>query len=68
LSTPVAIATLSLVVTGGLLYTLGGVAYGIKKPNPNPEWFGFHEVFHTFTILALIAHYVGVSLASYALR
>ena len=43
LSTPTAIATLSLVVAGGLLYTLGGVVYGLKRPNPNPEWFGFHE-------------------------
>ena len=68
LSTPIAIATLSLVVTGGLLYTLGGVVYGLKKPNPKPEWFGFHEVFHSFTILAFLAHYVGVSLATYALR
>ena len=68
LSTPMAIATLSLVVTGGLLYTLGGLVYGLKKPNPHPEWFGFHEVFHSFTILAFIAHYVGVFLATYALR
>ena len=68
LSTPVAVATLLLVVLGGLLYTLGGVVYGLKKPNPRPEWFGFHEVFHSLTILAFIAHYVGVSLATYALR
>ncbi|WP_310528902.1 hemolysin III family protein [Nocardioides sp.] len=68
LSTPVAIATLALVVAGGLLYTLGGVIYGLKRPNPKPEWFGFHEVFHTFTILAFSAHYVAVSLATYALR
>ncbi|HXH80681.1 MAG TPA: hemolysin III family protein [Nocardioides sp.] len=68
LSTPVAVATLSLVVAGGVLYTLGGVVYALKKPNPKPGWFGFHEVFHTFTILAFIAHYVGVSLATYALR
>ena len=68
LSTPIAIATLVLVVAGGLLYTLGGVIYGLKKPNPKPEWFGFHEVFHTFTIMAFIAHYVAVSLATYALR
>ena len=68
LSTPVAIATLALVVLGGLLYTLGGVIYGLKRPNPKPEWFGFHEVFHTFTILAFAAHYVAVSLATYALR
>ena len=53
---------------GGLLYTLGGVVYGLKKPNPSPEWFGFHEVFHALTILAFLAHYVAVSIATYALR
>ncbi len=42
--------------------------YGFKRPNPWPRWFGFHEVFHTFTILAFVSHYVGVSLATYALR
>ena len=68
MSTPMAIATLTLVLAGGLLYTLGAVVYGLKKPNPAPDWFGFHEVFHTFTILAFIAHYVSVSLATYALR
>ena len=68
LSTPIAIATLGLVVAGGLLYTLGGVVYALKRPNPVPEWFGFHEVFHTLTILAFVAHYVAVSLATFALR
>ncbi len=68
LSAPVAVATLGLVVLGGVLYTLGGVVYGLKRPNPRPGWFGFHEVFHAFTILAFISHYVGVSLATYALR
>lgn len=68
LGTAVAIATLVLVASGGILYTLGAVIYGLKKPNPKPEWFGFHEVFHTFTILAFVCHYVAVSLATYALR
>jgi hemolysin III len=57
-----------MIVVGGALYTLGGVVYGFKRPNPWPRWFGFHEVFHTFTILAFVSHYVGVSLATYALR
>ncbi len=61
-------AVLALVIIGGALYTLGGVVYGLKKPNPFPRWFGFHEVFHTFTILAFVVHYVGVSLATYSLR
>ena len=68
LSPSAAIATLGLVVLGGLLYTLGGVVYGLKKPNPSPEWFGFHEVFHALTILAFLAHYIAVSIATYALR
>ena len=68
LSVPIAIATLSLVVVGGLMYTVGGVVYALKKPNPRPEWFGFHEVFHTFTILGFISHYVAVALATYAMR
>ncbi len=59
---------LTLIVVGGVLYTLGGLIYGLKRPNPFPSWFGFHEVFHTLTIAAFITHYVGVSLATYSLR
>jgi hemolysin III len=51
---------LSLVVLGGLLYTAGAVVYGLKRPNPAPAWFGFHEVFHALTIAAYLAHYAGV--------
>ncbi|HQR26107.1 MAG TPA: hemolysin III family protein [Nocardioides sp.] len=61
-------AVLVLVLVGGALYTLGGVVYGFRRPDPWPRWFGFHEVFHSFTILAFVTHYVGVSLATYSLR
>jgi hemolysin III len=61
-------AVIVLMVVGGGLYTLGGVVYGFKRPNPFPRWFGFHEVFHTLTIAAFVAHYVGVSIATYSLR
>ncbi|ABL80573.1 MULTISPECIES: hemolysin III family protein [unclassified Nocardioides] len=64
----VGVATFVMIVVGGALYTVGGVVYGFKRPNPWPRWFGFHEVFHTFTILAFVSHYVGVSLATYSLR
>ena len=67
-SSGIAIATLVLVAAGGILYTLGGVVYGLKRPNPSPRWFGFHEIFHSFTVLAFAAHYVGISLATYSLR
>jgi hemolysin III len=61
-------AVFVLITAGGLLYTVGGVVYGLQRPNPFPTWFGFHEVFHVFTILAFVTHYVGVSLATYTLR
>jgi len=61
-------AVLVLMAVGGGLYTLGGVVYGFKRPDPFPRWFGFHEVFHTLTIAAFVTHYVGVSIATYSLR
>ena len=61
-------AVLVLAVVGGTLYTLGAIVYGFRRPDPWPSWFGFHEVFHTLTILAFVSHYVGVSLATYSLR
>jgi hemolysin III len=64
----IGIATFVLILVGGALYTCGGVVYGFKRPDPWPRWFGFHEVFHSFTILAFVSHYVGVSMATYALR
>ena len=68
LGTGMAISVLVLIAAGGVLYTLGGAVYGFKFPNPSPRWFGFHEVFHSFTVLAFASHYVGVSLATYSLR
>lgn len=67
-SDSISTAIMVLVAVGGALYTLGAVVYGTKRPNPWPRWFGFHEVFHSFTILAFISHYVGISLATYSLR
>lgn len=55
-----------LMCVGGLLYTIGALVYGFKWPDPNPKWFGFHEVFHALTIAAFIVHYVGVSILIYS--
>ena len=60
--------TLVLLSIGGLLYTVGGIVYGFQKPNPWPKWFGFHEVFHTLTILAFASHFTGVWLATLSMR
>ena len=56
----------ALLAAGGLLYTLGGIVYGLRRPNPIPAWFGFHEVFHGLTVVAFAVHYAGVSVATYA--
>jgi hemolysin III len=61
-------AVLVLMCVGGGLYTLGGLVYGFQRPDPSPRWFGFHEVFHSLTVAAFATHYVGVSIATYALR
>ncbi len=52
-----------LIVAGGLIYTLGAVAYATRKPALSLTWFGFHEVFHTATILAAICHLIAIALA-----
>ena len=51
-----------LILTGGLCYTLGAAAYGFKRPNPWPGKFGFHEIFHSFTVLAFMCHWAGILL------
>ena len=61
-------AVLVLIIVGGGLYTLGGVVYAFQRPDPSPRWFGFHEVFHSSRSWPSSSHYVGVSLATYALR
>lgn len=55
----------TLIAVGGLLYTAGAVVYGIKRPNPSPRWFGFHEIFHTLTLAAFTVHYIAVSMTIY---
>ena len=56
-------AVVWLVFVGGVLYTIGAVVYGTKKPDPSPTWFGFHEIFHAFTVAAWACHCVAVYLA-----
>lgn len=51
-----------LILVGGLCYTLGAVVYALKKPNPVPGVFGFHEIFHTFTVLAFMCHWTAALL------
>jgi hemolysin III len=54
------LAMMVLILAGGLMYTLGAVFYALKKPNPIPGHFGFHEIFHSFTVLAFLCHWSAV--------
>lgn len=58
-------AVVVLLLVGGLFYSLGAIVYALRRPDPFPTWFGFHEVFHAFTLLAFVTHYVAVSFATY---
>jgi hemolysin III len=50
-----------LLVIGGVLYSLGAVAYATKRPNPWPRTFGFHEVFHALVIAAALVHFIAIA-------
>jgi hemolysin III len=50
-----------LLGAGGLAYTVGAIVYALKRPNPSPRVFGYHEVFHALTIVALVCQYVAIA-------
>jgi len=56
------VAVLVLLLAGGAFYSAGAVVYALRRPDPSPAWFGFHEVFHACTLAAFVCHYVAVSL------
>ena len=56
------IAIFILILTGGVLYSAGGVIYALKKPNFSINWFGFHELFHAMTAAAFICHFIAAVL------
>ena len=60
------VAAFVLIVAGGAIYTIGGVVYALKRPNPVPGVFGFHEVFHLCTLVAAACHYVAIWLAIFS--
>ena len=53
-----------LVIAGGLFYTGGAIIYALKKPNPWPGKFGFHEIFHVCTVIAFLCHWTACLLIS----
>jgi hemolysin III len=55
------LAPLLLLAAGGLAYTAGAVVYAIRRPDPLPRVFGYHELFHALTIVALSCQYVAIA-------
>ena len=57
----VGVTGLVLLVSGGIVYTVGAMIYWRKWPNPNPRVFGYHEIFHLLVVLASVLHFVAVA-------
>jgi len=53
-------SSIMLLFTGGVAYSVGAVIYALKKPNPFPGIFGFHEIFHFLVIIGAVLHYLMV--------
>lgn len=52
----------ALLAAGGLAYSVGGIVYARRRPNPWPATFGYHEVFHTLVVFGAACHYVSVAM------
>jgi hemolysin III len=50
-----------LLGAGGLAYSAGAVVYAWRKPDPIPAVFGYHELFHALTLVALACQYVAIA-------
>lgn len=50
-------AFMGWIIAGGLAYSFGAIIYGMEKPNPIPEWFGHHEIWHLFVLAGTFSHF-----------
>jgi hemolysin III len=55
------VAPALLLISGGLLYTAGALAYHLRCPDPRPATLGYHEVFHLFVCAGAACHYVAIA-------
>ena len=56
------LAPVALLAAGGVAYTAGALVYALRRPDPFPRVFGYHELFHALTIVALACQYVAIAL------
>ena len=54
-------AAVALLAAGGIAYTAGAIVYARRKPDPLPTIFGYHEIFHALTLVALSCQYVAIA-------
>jgi hemolysin III len=59
--TSLGVAGFLLVVLGGVSYTIGAVIHAARRPDPWPEVFGYHELFHVFVLVALVLHFAAIA-------
>lgn len=50
-------ASLFWLTLGGVFYSFGAVVYAIKRPDPFPGRFGFHEIWHLFVLAGSACHF-----------
>jgi hemolysin III len=55
------VAPIVLFAAGGVIYSIGAAVYALRRPNPWPRMFGFHEIFHALVILAAVTHFVAIA-------
>lgn len=51
----------TLILAGGIIYTLGAIVYALKRPNPFPKTFGYHEIFHVMVVIAAFTHFIVIN-------
>jgi len=51
----------TMLLTGGALYSTGAIIYAARRPDPHPALFGYHEIFHLFVVAAATCHFLAVS-------
>jgi hemolysin III len=56
-------AVITLIVVGGVAYSVGGTIYALRRPDPSPATFGYHELFHTCTLVGYACHDAAIVLA-----
>jgi hemolysin III len=54
-------AAVVLLAAGGIAYTAGAIVYARRRPDPVPQVFGYHELFHALTLVAVSCQYVAIA-------